>query len=83
MTNDGETLKTDEEKSQIVEIWKLSLFYPLLSNNVNTYTSHLNPDGVVVDERAVEVGGQLGRVHALVQALQRDQVRLKGLNYSV
>ena len=44
---------------------------------IDTYTSHLNPDGVIVDEAAVEVSGQLGRVHALPQALQGDQVSLE------
>ena len=43
----------------------------------DTYTSHLNPDAVVIGESALQVGRQLAGVNVLRQPLQARQVRLK------
>ena len=53
-----------------------------LKELADTYTSHLNPDAVVIGEGALQVGSQLAGVDVLRQPLQARQVRLKRVGIS-
>ena len=48
----------------------------------NTYTSHLDPNGVIVGKAALQVRRQLAWVDVLGQALQTGQVRLRMIRIS-
>ena len=48
----------------------------------STYTSHLDPNGVIVGKAALQVHSQLAWVDVLGQALQTGQVRLRMIRIS-